>query len=507
LVLSLHGASVEAIGQADAYSPKSWAHIVCPTNRRPFGFDWEDWGRQDALEVLGAAQASLGTDPAKTYLTGHSMGGHGTWSVGSTHPDLFGAIAPSAGWISFWTYVGEPLPEESNIDRLLRRAASPSDTLARGRNLGQVGVYVLHGDADDNVPVAEARAMREFLTGFHRNFTYHEEPGQGHWWDLSDEPGADCVDWPPLFDFLARHRVPAPQEVRHVQFTTVSPAVASWCHWVRIEDQDEPLAPSTIDLRFDPGLGRFTGTTSNVARLQLDLGALGFQEGDFCTVNLDGQSVTAPPSAESHRALWLQKVAGTWAAIGAPSPGAKNPQRYGPFKQVFGRNTVLVYGTRGTPAENAWAYAKARYDAEQWYYRGNGAFDVMSDAEFADTRVDPDRNVILYGNESTNRAWDQVLRGDEPVGLAAGSATVGGTGLQNDALAALYIRPRKGSDMALVGVVGGTGIVGMRATERCPYFLAGVGYPDYILFGPSVLERGNAGVESAGFFGSDWTLE
>jgi len=48
MLFSLHGASVEAIGQADAYSPKDWAWVVCPTNRRPFGFDWEGVGRDDA---------------------------------------------------------------------------------------------------------------------------------------------------------------------------------------------------------------------------------------------------------------------------------------------------------------------------------------------------------------------------------------------------------------------------------------------------------------------------
>src|SRR6185295_13979105 len=48
LVLSLHGASVEAIGQARAYAAKDDLVIACPTNRRPYGFDWEDWGRADA---------------------------------------------------------------------------------------------------------------------------------------------------------------------------------------------------------------------------------------------------------------------------------------------------------------------------------------------------------------------------------------------------------------------------------------------------------------------------
>src|SRR5262249_15891706 len=71
LVLTLHGASVEAIGQADAYAAKSWAWIVAPTNRRPYGFDWEDWGRRDAMEVLGIAERTLDHDPHRVYLTGH----------------------------------------------------------------------------------------------------------------------------------------------------------------------------------------------------------------------------------------------------------------------------------------------------------------------------------------------------------------------------------------------------------------------------------------------------
>src|SRR5207247_2614106 len=66
LFLTLHGAAVEATGQADSYAAKSWGHLVAPTNRRPFGFDWEDWGRLDALEVLADAQKRLGTDPRRT---------------------------------------------------------------------------------------------------------------------------------------------------------------------------------------------------------------------------------------------------------------------------------------------------------------------------------------------------------------------------------------------------------------------------------------------------------
>ncbi|MBN2314564.1 MAG: hypothetical protein JXM79_11585 [Sedimentisphaerales bacterium] len=85
IVLSCHGAGVQAIGQSRAYSTKSWFHLVAPTNRRPYGYDWEDFDRMDAMEVLDIARKSLKHDPSRIYLTGHSMGEHGAWHLGVTY--------------------------------------------------------------------------------------------------------------------------------------------------------------------------------------------------------------------------------------------------------------------------------------------------------------------------------------------------------------------------------------------------------------------------------------
>ncbi len=201
LFLSLHGAGVEAQGQADAYSPKPWGHIVCPTNRRPYGFDWEEWGRWDAIEVLGLAATRLDVDPARIYLTGHSMGGHGTWQLGALLPGRFAAIGPSAGWISFRSYaVRERSPGTNAVEQMLLRAAAASDTLLMATNYLEEGVYILHGDADDNVPVSEARAMRKVLAEFHRDFDYHEQPGAGHWWPIA-WTGRRCLIFSPDTSF------------------------------------------------------------------------------------------------------------------------------------------------------------------------------------------------------------------------------------------------------------------------------------------------------------------
>lgn len=512
LVLTLHGAGVEAIGQVDAYSPKSWAVLVAPTNRRPFGFNWEDWGRLDALEVLDLAQKQWRTDPYRVYLTGHSMGGHGTWQVGLTHPDRFAAIAPSAGWVSIWTYatsarLGQrerPADEKTDpMEEFLLRCASPSDTLALARNSFLQGVYVLHGDADDNVPITQARMMREKLSEFHRDFEYYEQPGAGHWWDVSDEPGVDCVDWLPIFDFFARHRLPTRDSVRRVEFTTMSPGVSAKCHWVSIEMQEQPMKPSSVNLRYDPGKRRFVGTTSNIARLALSLEHM--KPGAPLSVELDGQVIGNISYPAQQRQIWLLKEGGQWKLSAAPDPKLKSPQRYGGFKSAFSNRPVLVYGTKGTPEENAWALAKARFDSEQFWYRGNATFEIIADVEFQPDRY-RDRNIILYGNADTNAAW-QLLLGDGPVQVRRGSVNIGSRAIAGENLACLFVRPRAGSATALVGAVAGTGIAGLRLTDRLPYFTAGAGFPDCLVLSTDMLTKGMEGVLAGGFFGEDWSVD
>jgi hypothetical protein len=163
---------------------------------------------------------------------------------------------------------------------------------------------------------------------------------------------------------------------------------------------------------------------------------------------------------------------------------------------------LFVYGTRGTPAENQWAFAKARYDAECFWYRGNGSVDMLADTAFTAT-AERDRSVIVYGNAETNGAWKALLAGS-PVEARRGWLRVGERVERGDDLACLFVRPRPGSDRASVGAVGGTGIVGMRLTDRLPYFVSGVAYPDWTVLGPEVLAEGSKAVRAAGFFGPDW---
>jgi dienelactone hydrolase len=503
IVLSLHGAGVQASGQAAAYSPKSWCHIVCPTNRRPYGFDWEDWGRLDAMEVLAHAQSTLDNDPTKVWLTGHSMGGHGTWTIGSHFPDVFAAIAPSAGWESFWSYAGGGgHPEEFAVSELLTRAANPSRTLLRKYNYKSQGVYILHGDADDNVPVTEARKMRDALKEFHTDVGYFEQPGAGHWWDGGHDNGADCVDWAPMFDMFARRRLPQINEVMSVDFTTVCPEHSADCHWARIEMQDKQLAPSRVQINLAPNLGVFEGTTENVTRMSLQVdGVLAVRES--LSVKLDGSeiSITWPDSGR----VYLRKIDAGWQVIEAPTASLKGPHRYGWFKNAFNHAFVYVYGTQGSEAADAATLDKARFDLEHWGYRANGSFDVIPDTDF-DAKAYAGRNIILVGNADTNSAWAKLLAGC-PVHVGNGVVRIGEREVKGDDLALLFTYPIAGSDNNSVAVIAGTGEKGTRLTNRLGYFTSGASFPDLILYGPDMLETGTGGVIATGYFGEDWTVK
>jgi hypothetical protein len=280
-----------------------------------------------------------------------------------------------------------------------------------------------------------------------------------------------------------------------VEFHTANPRVSADCHWLRVEVQQKPFLFSKGDFTCDPEKRLFNGTTENITQLSLGLDPLATDK-PF-RIEIDGQTLTEIPWPKGEARVWLSRDGGKWKVIEKPGAGVKGPHRNGAFKDAFRNRVLFVYGTKGSPAENAWALAKARYDAEVFWYRGNGSIDIIADTNF-DPKAEPDRNVILYGHAGMNAAWKPLL-GDSPVEALAGSVKVGDRQTKGDALGVLLVRPRSGSDTALVAAVAGTGLSGLRAVERLPYFASGVGYPDWLILDLK-------GIVGAGYFGNDWKL-
>jgi dienelactone hydrolase len=508
LFFSVHGAEVEAISQARAYKPKAEGPVVAPTNRRPRGFNWEDWGRLDALEVLDVAKKNYRPDASRIYLTGHSMGGHGTWFLGATYAGQWASIAPCAGYPVLQGYGSAdgliPTDAGSPVRAMLLRASNPSNVLQMAHNYKAAGVYIHHGDDDRVVSVNYARQMRKVLSEFHPDFAYYEYPGGSHWF------GDISVDWPPLFDFFKHHTRPATPQVLQIDFTTANPAISATHHWVTIEQQEKSFMYSRVKLTLDTAKKTLTGTTENIACLTINSAALPAQTD--IPLELDGQKLTIRAPRPDYS--WVfNKVNGMWQQGEGPELFAeKGKQRGAGFKEAFNNKMLFVYATKGTPEENAWALQKARYDAESWYYRGNGAVDVIPDTEFTDVLAMAGRGVVLYGNATTNAAYDKLLK-NCPIRLERNRAVVGDKTFTGDNTGAYFVYPIQGLHFASVAVIGGTGLPGMRAADANQYFAGGSGFPDFMLFDANLPMQGEKAIKAAGYYnnkyelGTDWVTQ
>ncbi len=132
------------------------------------------WRRDDSARIaLGELDAEIrefNGDSARTYLTGLSMGGYGTWHLAAHFPGRFAAIAPIAGGIRItW-------------DDLEMR---PPDIYSRSAaRIGTTPVWMFHGTDDQTVPVGDARAMFAALQRSGGTVLYEEYEGVGHdCWD------------------------------------------------------------------------------------------------------------------------------------------------------------------------------------------------------------------------------------------------------------------------------------------------------------------------------------
>jgi predicted peptidase len=98
------------------------------------------WSNDLLLALLDEVERKYAVDTRRVYLTGLSMGGFGTWSLGLSHPERFAAIAPICGGGEIIT----PL-------------------LADKAKLASLPVWAFHGAKDPVVPVEESQHMVDYL--------------------------------------------------------------------------------------------------------------------------------------------------------------------------------------------------------------------------------------------------------------------------------------------------------------------------------------------------------
>ena len=137
---------------------------------------------KDVMTVLAMIRKEFNVDDRRIYLMGHSMGGAGTYYLGSKYPNIWAALAPIA-----------PAAMGMTNDRAKVLQAIKD---------GGVPMLVSMGDADEAVPVSNVRTWVETMKELQMNYEYKEYPGLSH----GPIMAGSMAD---IYAYFARHSKPA----------------------------------------------------------------------------------------------------------------------------------------------------------------------------------------------------------------------------------------------------------------------------------------------------------
>jgi predicted peptidase len=165
------------------FSTRFPAIVVMPQARPPAG--WVGANAEMALKALDQTETEFNIDRNREYLTGLSMGGAGTWYVAYRHPNRFAALLAICARVR---------PSATTTDPVVP-AADGEPFAALAARVKHLPIWVVHGDADNTVPVDESRGIVAALKALHVPVKYSELPGVGHnSWDEAYR-SADVATW------------------------------------------------------------------------------------------------------------------------------------------------------------------------------------------------------------------------------------------------------------------------------------------------------------------------
>ncbi|MEM9082904.1 MAG: prolyl oligopeptidase family serine peptidase [Planctomycetota bacterium] len=139
------------IGDPMIYAPHEYPFVVIFPQKPDHNSQWEDH-EEAVMKMLDAELDLYNVDRSRVYLTGLSQGGHGTWSIGSKHPDRFAALAPVCG------YVERPYIDAEGHVRWAK-AEESAFTAQYAEALKHTPVWAFHGELDDVVVPSESVTM------------------------------------------------------------------------------------------------------------------------------------------------------------------------------------------------------------------------------------------------------------------------------------------------------------------------------------------------------------
>ncbi|MFQ5543661.1 MAG: alpha/beta hydrolase-fold protein [Nitrospiria bacterium] len=173
LIVCLHGAGFVGDTYLERWEKRleEGAILVCPTIGG--GAWWSPLGEALVLETIAEVESKYHVDPNRIILTGMSNGGIGAYLVGIFHADRFAAISPMASGI-------------------------PDEIFAFLKNFSMTGIYIIHGEKDQVMPVSLSRKVSKYLKKERISHVYREHDREhrmagGHFFPREELPA--LIKW------------------------------------------------------------------------------------------------------------------------------------------------------------------------------------------------------------------------------------------------------------------------------------------------------------------------
>jgi predicted peptidase len=143
----------QGIGRAMMFDIAAWPFIVIFPQKPDANKQWEAFESM-VMGALDAVKRDYSVDASRTYLTGLSQGGHGTWVIGAMHSKVWAALVPVCGY---------------------------ADARSLAPHVADLPIWCFHGGEDDVVKPEQSRMMMAELEKLGaKDIKYTEYPGVNH---------------------------------------------------------------------------------------------------------------------------------------------------------------------------------------------------------------------------------------------------------------------------------------------------------------------------------------
>ena len=434
--------------------------IIVPGMRR-VGLGGTTMGRSHIDESIEHVRTLHAMDTQRMAINGYADAGRNAWDTARRRPGMFCGVVP----------IGTNIALED--DRLLNE------------NLAEVDLIFRHGELDETIDPDMVSRLKQVRGNCEGRTLIDIRPDMERWW------GAPTISDDALAEFLFES---SGNQARTMTIDLVHDHTtrAHEDHWALVHQRKDCSRPARLTASHDNG--RLMIQTENVRQLLIRGEPLEIK--GPLDLEVDGKSLVIDSDVVE---ICLQHEKDGWQfADGCDTSGKSRLRSH--YEHLFSRPLLMVHGTGGDADVARANWAKARFDAEQFWSLADGSARLVADRDLTPKMLDG-VNVILYGNVDTNSAWAELLP-NSPIVIRTGSLQVGDQIWEGDDLVTRFIRPLPGDRAGLVVAVGTSNSQASRLVQPIP-----VTDPTAELTDWMVMSHSTMGAEPLrGDFDRDWKL-